>query len=342
MPRWVLVLAILVASATVTADSAPPVAQAGQAGATAHAEWAARSAEQQVTQLTVHRATLAKRYQDELEQIDRLKNQRATWRRDRELRDSLSDSLETANQLSAATRELEHARITLESARRSYLVAIDTELGAGATPDRARQLAQARAQLEPPRDGRLSPGPPQLRDAPRRIVIPDFDVDPLADPEELEQRAAELRASEEDLGRQLAGLKSQAAELDRLVLLRKQHDRAGDLFNRDDDEPHRNPARSSGELSIEESSAGLAGRQPSVPPVSTPPNFENFVPIVLADVIDASTINSLAAAQRSGDPAQRADAAHRASEAVSRRLAEIRKRRLEIEDRARSLRRVKG
>jgi len=327
MPRWVLVLAILVASATVTADSVAPVPQAG---ATAHAESAAKLAEQQVTQLTVHRATLARRYQDELEQIDRLKNQRATWRRDRELRDSLSDSLETANQLSAATRELEQARVTLESARRSYLVAIDTELSAGATPDRARQLALARSQLDP-----------QLRDAPRRIVIPDFDIDPLADPEELEQRAAELRASEEDLSRQLAGLKSQAAELDRLVLLHKQHDRAGDLFNRDDDEPHRNPARASGELSIEESSAGLGGRQPSVPPAASP-NFENFVPIVLADVIDASTINSLAAAQRSGDPAQRADAAHRASEAVSRRLIEIRKRRVEIEDRARGLRRVKG
>jgi len=328
MPRWVLVLAILVASATVTADSVAPVPQAG---ATAHAESAAKFAEQQVTQLTVHRATLARRYQDELEQIDRLKNQRATWRRDRELRDSLSDSLETANQLSAATRELEQARVNLESARRSYLVAIDTELGAGATPERARQLAQARSQLDP-----------QLRDAPRRIVIPDFDIDPLADPEELEQRAAELRASEEDLSRQLTGLKSQAAELDRLVLLHKQHDRAGDLFNRDDDEPHRNPARASGEPSTDESSTGLGGRQPSVPPAASTPNFENFVPIVLADVIDASTINSLAAAQRSGDPAQRADAAHRASEAVFRRLTEIRKRRVEIEDRARGLRRVKG
>lgn len=343
MRRWVLVLAVVVASATVTADSRPAPAPAeSPAETTSRAESAARAAEQHVTQLTVHRITLARRYQDELEQIDRLKNQRATWRRDRELRDSLSDSLETANQLSAATRELERARGRLESARRSYLAAIDTELSSGPTADRARQLTQVKAQLEPPRDGMLSTGPPQLRDAPRRIVIPDFDVDPLADPEELEQRAAELRASEEDLGRQLVGLKSQAAELDRVVMLRKQHERAGDLFNRDNDEPHRNPGRSSGDLTVDETSAGIGGRQPSIPPAPPPPNFENFVPIVLADVIDASTINSLAAAQRSGDPAQRAEAAHRAGEAVAKRLAEIRRHRLDIEERARALRHAKG
>lgn len=320
MRQWLLILALSVASSTASAESRQPVASSSSAPTTVKAESATKLAERQVAQLTELRATLARRYQEELGAIDRLKNQRASWRRDRELRDSLSDSLETANQLSAAARDLERAKSNLERARRSYLAAIDAELSLTLPPERARQLAQAKAQLVP-----------QVKDAPRRIVIPDFDVDPLADPEELEQRAAELRASEDALGRQLAGLNAQAAEFDHLMMLRKQHERAGDLLNRDDDEPHRSTAKPSGEPDEG------GGKNPNGGP-GTGPNFENFVPIVLADVIDATTINSFAAAQRSGDPAQRAEAAHKTHDAVARRLEQIRKRRLEIEERARLLR----
>lgn len=322
MSRWLLVLAVAVASSTASAEPrqpTPPVA------ITATNETAMKSAEQRVARVGTRREALAKRYQDELAQIDRLKNQRASWRRDRELRDSLSESLETANQLSAATRELGQARTELESARRAYLAAIDLELGVGVAPARAQVLMRARAQLAP-----------QIQDVPRRIVIPDFEVDPLADPEELEQRAAELRASEEDLGRQLAGLKAQASELDHLALLRKQHERAGDLFNRDDDEPHHNTARAGSEPGTAPDDGGGAGK-PSAPGGVTG-SFESFAPIVLADVINASTLLSLEAAQRSGDPAQRADAARRAGDEVGRRIGEVRKRRLEIEARARQLR----
>ena len=323
MRRWSLVLAVAVVSSTAAAE---PRQLTQPVAATTVNEATTRSAEQQVARLTVYRASLAKRYQDQLDQIDRLKNQRASWRRDRELRDSLSDSLETANLLSAATRDLEKARTRLESARRAYLAAIDAELGAGAAPARVQVLTRARAQLLP-----------QIQGVPRRIVIPDFEVDPLADPEELDQRAAELRASEEDLGRQLAGLKAQAAEFDHLVVLRKQHDRAGDLFNRDDDEPHHNTARPSGDSGPAPDDGGGGGK-PSAPGGPGTVTLENFVPIVLADVIDASTISSLEAAQRSGDPGQRADAAHRAGDEVARRINEVRKRRLEIEARARQLR----
>lgn len=321
MTRWLLVLAVTVASSTVvSAESRLPQPVVSPLAATTTAESAAKLAERQVAQAALSRASLAKRYKDELEQIDRLKNQRASWRRDRELRDNLSDSLETANQLSSATRELERAKISLERARRAYLAAINAELSAGPAPARAQQLAHARALLAS-----------QIKDAPRRIVIPDFDVDPLADPEELDQRAVELRAAEDELARQMSGLKAQAEDLDHLAALRKQHDRAGDLFNRDDDEPHRSTARPT-EGAPDEG----GGRQPNAPPGA--PNFENFVPIVLVDVIDASTINSVAAAQRSGDPAQRAAAARQAHDAVARRLDEVKKHRLEIEARAQQLR----
>jgi hypothetical protein len=320
MSRWLLVLAIAVASSTASAESRLP-----SMPVTATTETAVRAAEQRAARLAAKREALARRYQDELEQIDRLKNQRASWRRDRELRDSLSESLETANQLSAAARELGQARTDLESARRAYLVAINAELAAGPPPARAQQLTRARTQLAP-----------QIRDVPRRIVIPDFEIDPLADPEELEQRAAELRASEEDLGRQLAGLRAQATELDHLALLRKQHERAGDVFSRDDDEPHHNTARPSGESGAAPDDGGGAGKPSASGGASG--SFESFVPIVLADVINASTLLSLEAAQHSGDPGQRAIAARRASDEVGRRISEVRKRRLEIEARARQLR----
>lgn len=324
MSRWALVLAVMVASATASADPRPVIQPLV---ATGSAEAATRAAERQVVQLTTSHAALEQRYQDQLAQIDRLKNQRASWRRDRELRASLSESLETANLLSAATRELEKAKANLERARRAYLLAIDSELGAGAAPIRVQALVRAKAQLVP-----------QLKDVPRRIVIPDFAVDPLADPEELDQHAAELRAAEVDLTRQLAGLRAQAAELDHLVVLRRQHERAGEVFNRDDDEPRHNTAgHSASEPGVDEG-AGTAGGRPNTQPLPSAPVFENFVPIVLADVIDASTINSLEAAQRSGDPAQRAEASRLAGDAVSRRLAEVKKRRLEIEERARLLR----
>src|ERR1044071_3425444 len=119
MSRWWMVLVIAVASSTASADprqAAPSSTGVKGLAVTATAETAARSAEQLVTRLAAKREALARLYQDQLGQIDRLKNQRASWRRDRELRDRLSESLETANQLSAATRELGQARGDFESA----------------------------------------------------------------------------------------------------------------------------------------------------------------------------------------------------------------------------------
>jgi len=327
MYRWLLILTLSTAS---TAASGQAVQPQAQQAATDRAATGARDAEARVVRLAARRAELAQRYQEELDAIDRLKNQRASWRRDRELRDSLSTSLETANQLSAATRELEAAKTALATARRAYLGAIAGELGAGPPAPRTVELSRARSVLAA-----------QVKDAPRRIVIPDLDVDPLADPEELDQRAAELRASEDELARQLVGLDSQAGELERLALLRKQHERAGEIFNRDDDQPHRNTTRKAGDPAVapdDGTSSGWDSTHLPTAPGTTPSTFDTYVPVVLADVIDASTINSFAAAQRSGDPAQRAEAARKARDAVAGRLEQVKKRRTEIEARAQRLR----
>jgi hypothetical protein len=330
MVRRLLVLTFLVVNSTASAQSelaAEPSVR--RAAATDNAARAAKNAEHRLAQLAQQRASLAQRYQDELEAIDRLKKQHASWRHDRELRDSLSSSAETANQLGAATHELEKAAAALASTRRAYLAAVEAERSAGVVPLRAQQLDRVRGLLGP-----------QVMDVPRRIVLPDLEVDPLADPEELDQRAVELRASEEELARQLTGLDTQATELEHLALLRKQHDRAGDMASRDDDQPLRNTAHRSSEAGVtapssSEDGASAGGHLPTSPGA---PGIDTYVPIVLADVIDASTIRSFTAAQLSGDPAQRAEAAHQARAAVAKRLEQVRRRRTELEGRAQQLR----
>ena len=336
MARWSLALVVSVVLSLVGSAQATPqpeIPQPELAAATAKADAVARDADRRVAQLVVHRAALKKRYREELDAIDHLKNQRASWRRDRELRDRMSSSLETANQLIAADREIEKSTASFQSAARGYLTAIDAELGAGPVLARAQQLQRARGLLAS-----------LLDDAPHRIMIPDFEIDPLADPEELDQRAVELRASETELNRQLIGLDARATELERLASLRKQHSRAGDLFNRDDDQPHRGTSHKSSDVGLGaedgtgDPTRGLPTSVSSGPVGAAPSSFESYVPTVLADVIDASTITSFAAAQRSGDPAQRAEAAHKAHDAVALRLEQVKKKRAEIEARARQLR----
>src|SRR5689334_21571116 len=199
MRRWLLVLLLSGVSATTRAQAGQPMKSTAAtamkpAAATENAAAAAGAAERQVGQLTTQKAALEKRYNDEVDAIDRLKKQRPSWRRDREIRDSLSLSLETSNQLDATTAALKNAKGRLDNARRSYLGAIDLELAAGPVPVRAQQLARIRASVVT-----------QVKGAPRdlHILVPDLEIDPLADPEELDQRAAELRETEKQLSRQL-------------------------------------------------------------------------------------------------------------------------------------------
>jgi hypothetical protein len=320
MSRWWLILMLMVVS--VGARAQPEQ----QTAATNRAETAANAAERQVVQLTSRRAALKQRYEDEVADIDRLKKQRASWRRDRDLRENLSTSLETSKQLDNATHEVDVAQRTLVAARRTYLTAIDAEIKAGPGPQRKERLERARALLTA-----------ELKDAPHRILIPDLRIDPLADPEELLQHANELRASEEELLRQVDDLAAQAVELERIAQLRKQHDRAGALVARYDDQPQRNTTRSEG--TTEGPGIGGVGDRTSLPITDgTPPSsFENYVATVLSDVIDASTINNFTAAQLSGDPAQRALAARKAHDAVALRLDQVRRKRMEVEARAKRL-----
>ncbi len=318
MRGWVLSLMLAVAPvATVWAQSTPLIET------TTRAYNSSSAAERRVAELSSQRAGLVQRYESELRSIDRLKNQRASWRRDRELRDQLSEANETAKKLASVTSELAAAHGQLATARRALIAAIDGELATGPTASRKAQLDQARAQLTP-----------QRRTA-HRIVLPDMQIDPHADPEELDQQAAALRASEAELVRQIGGLETQTRDLERVAMLRKQHDRTNEMDRRDDNTSRRNTTQSNGGREAVADSAGPPDQAPGTP---APGTFEMEASIVLAEIVDTSTLDSLQRAQRSGDPTQRAEAAKRLRDAVAAKLEHLRVKRAQVEQRAKQLR----
>jgi hypothetical protein len=309
------------------------------------------AAEQALRTATAAKAALSGRYEAELRTIDRLKKQRGSWRRDRQLRDSLAASLETAKKLEAATVEQKRAESRQEQARKRTLIAVAAELPTAGGP-RVAMLTRER--------NRLQPAAP----AARKIVLPDLAIDPLADPEELEQQAAAIRESEAALAVQVAMLDQRATRLDKATELRRQHARAETLSEREEGQTRRGTFRNargvdtespSGDGPNEPSPGGGSGSgsggpiEPSLPPPSAPPPATLAPSVadarelaesstVLGDVIDAATIDSLRKAQGSSDPAVRAAAAKKARDAAAAKLEMLRKHRAAIEARARGLR----
>ncbi|CAN5351706.1 hypothetical protein BH11MYX1_BH11MYX1_15710 [soil metagenome] len=315
---------------------APAIAWAQAAPQTSAAQVTVSTDEQAVHQAATVRAQTAQRYQDQLASIDRLKKQKASWRRDRELRTDLADSADTANQLATLKQQLAAATRALIAARKELVAAIDREKP-NATGTRTAQLDQLRAKVT------ATFGP-----APKKIVLPDAEVDLLADPEELDQQAQVIAETEKQLANEVAGLDAQATELAHVADLRKHNDRAKDLMLSEDDQPHRNVQASSGGRAASNDSAtptstdtGAAGGQTSGGSFSSGSSsaaFETEATFVLGEVIDRSTIDGLTRAQRSGDPAKRAEAARHARDAVAQRLDQLRKKRAQIEARSKQLR----
>ncbi|MEP6861288.1 MAG: hypothetical protein ABJE66_11740 [Deltaproteobacteria bacterium] len=328
----------------------PAIAWGQSVQQTQAAQQKVRSDEQNVGRLATQRSTVAQRYQDQLAAVDGLKKQKPSWRRDRELRQTLADSADTANQLSALNTQLAGAARALVQARGELVVAIDREKPT-ATGPRAGELAKLRAEVT------ATIGP-----APKKIVLPDAEVDPLADPEELDQQAQAIAETEKQLANQVAGLDAQAGELAHVADLRKHNERAKDLMLAEDDQPHRNVQHSSGDRGAADSatptngigggagqgtgqggstSTGGGGDGGNFNNNNSSNSFETEATFVLGEVIDRTTIDGLTRAQRSGDPAKRAEAARSARDAVSQRLEQLKKKRAQIEARAKQLRMTK-
>lgn len=288
--------------------------------------------------LVATKATVAKRYGGELAAVDRLKQGKSSWRRDRQLQDAQAKALDTSNELAKLSGKITtlDARITAD--KQAVVVAVDAELPKLGDGARKQQLVAARKAAAPPAVTKA-----------HKIIVPDAEIDPLADPEELDQQAAAIKASESELDKQVQTLDEQARKLQKAAELRKAHDRAGDLAVRDDDQPRRTGTGGSGRTGLE-GAHGVDGGEPApsenptdspVPPPSSG-DLSGFMgdetAQVLSDVIDPATGEALRRANRGSDPATKAEAAKAARDQVKARLEALRKKRAAVEARAKELR----
>jgi hypothetical protein len=258
------------------------------------------------------KAALAKRHAAELAEVDRVTKQKASWRKQAQLDKAKGKALETGKALTAIDAELRAIDKRIATARTALVAAIDVELAL--LPDGARKRA-----LVATRAGNVAAPAAAVK----KIVVPDGAIDPLADPEELDQQAQDLRASETELLRQVEALDSQAKRLARAAELRKAHERAGDLAIRDDEQIRRGGGTTStggrdGVLAADDDAGGSPAPED---PMGPPPNMDGFqgeaTAQILADVIDPATGDALRRAGRATDPATKAAAAKRARDQVA-------------------------
>ncbi len=269
--------------------------------------------------LVSERAAATRRYDAELAEIDQLKRQKASWRRDRALRSRLASSLETVKLLTSLADKVRRADLDVTRAKATAVAIIDAALPT-ATAARKLELSRRRAAWVAPR-------------AAKKIILPDAALDPLADPEELDEQAAALRDAEAALTAEVTRLEQRTTRFDEMAELRRQHDRAESMVRVDDEEIRRVAIRSGTSEADVVSGApplddGNFGEGPRNRDIAT----------VLSDVVDARTVDVLRSSDRSSDPSTWAAASRQAKDAVTDRLAKLRKQRAAIEARARELR----
>jgi hypothetical protein len=332
----------LSAAGEVRAASPVLLAQVVTEGRAAITEARARalsSARQSAGRLAVRKRSLRRVHDQHTAAIEKLARQRASWNRDRKIANLKASAQATAKQLTAIDRQLAAARREMVAAQRQLLAAARRELEAGVEGGRARQLRQLETSLAR-----------ALRPPARKIIVPDEKLDPLADPEELEELArliaraeAQLRAEERKLERQVAYFRNQQR-------LRTQRDRARDIERLDGEGVRRTTGigaasdRASGADSASpeaDDGGGLGGSDGESPPDNQSESPEVSLEtssVVLADVIDDVTAADLRRASRSTNPALRARAASRAQREVQGKLRQLRRQQQLIRRRVDTLR----
>ncbi len=289
-----------------------------------------------LSRVSVEMRTLKPAYERQLKAVDRLKRRRASWRRDNRIRGQLKKAQAIARRLGVLAHRGRAIRARVRRERLGLRSAIISELRAG--PGAARRAQLVRWQRQNQR---------ALRRVSRKIVLPDARIDPLADPEDLDDQAARILQAEKRLTQEIAGLDKRARRYERMVKLRRKRQRAADLGGLDDNRPRRSTGRLSGRDGARQgdgngfSGAGTDDLGGSPAPAETggdPTSFDSDPIVVLADVVDSQTLDALRRAGSSTNPAVKARAATRARGQVKARLERLRRRRLLIQRRARKLR----
>jgi hypothetical protein len=334
-----LVLAVQLAVAFGPGPAAPVVPTTDAAVAEV-----ARVAEAQRRKIAEKRQ-LARRYDAELAELDRLKRSRASWRRDRQIAERKAASQATARALATIDQELRALGQRLGQRRQVLLAAIDRDLAAGAA--RAPYLVKLRAEVQ----GQVVPPA-------RKLVLPDESLDELADPDELAEQIALLERAEGALQKERVLLASREERYGRMARLRAQRERAAELSTPDDEAVRRSGGatrtgggrgaadESAGDDSVD-SAEGDSGSDGGGSPDldggdgsgAIPDDGASFVAssVVLADVVDLGTADALRRAGRSNDPKARAAAAARARAQVESRLKALERSRLLIQRHLRKL-----
>jgi hypothetical protein len=309
---------------------------------------------QQTARLAERRA-LARSYEVELRELDRLKRSKASWRRDRLVRSKKAELQATADKLSRVDAGLRTLAGQLKVQRQALLAAIDRELALAPPQSRANLLRRTRSQTAT-----------ALRPPVRKIILPDDSLDELADPVELAEQIALIQQAERELRREREVLRQREDRYGRMSRLREQRDRAGQLSELDRNDVRRSPGRvdgSGGRAGNEDSAGGdsdgaSSGEPPAEdadpsepapdfgsgdlsdsaePPAAVDPSFEQSS-IALADVVDGPTLDSLRRAGRSPSPKRRAEVASRARKQVESRMDRLQRSRQLIQQHLRKLR----
>lgn len=311
----------------------PSRAQASGARAlTDRASARLESAQRRQRSLQVQMATLRRKYNKQLSEVDRLKRARASWRRDRLLREQKARSQKTALALRGLERKLRTRRSSVSRERKALAQAIDRELSLGPSRSRREEL---RKMLGKVRSG--------LKEAPKRIAMPELELDELADPEELVEQIRLIERAEARLAEEEASLQRREKYYAHMDALRSKRRRADALGAFEDDNVRRTTGRvgsekngrAAGEEDAEQSPDGASGlSEPSADPAPGAPSDGADLQdsgggfrassIVLADVLDAGTQSALRRAQRSSSPRTKAQAAKQARRQVSERLRRLR------------------
>jgi hypothetical protein len=283
---------------------------------------------------------LGRVYEAQLKEVDRLKKRRSSWRRDNLIRTQLRKAQQTARRLRVISNWLRAMRKRLRSERRSLVITINRELRGEISAKRRAKLLRWRAAARR-----------SLKRKSRKIVLPNSKIDPLADPEDLDAQARRIQQAEKRLAAEIAKLAKRAKRYKRMVALRKKRRRAAQLGRMDDNRPRRTTgrggsgSRGSGEVTgLSSNGDPASGGGASPTPADSDAGFIDMgedggdPSVVLADVVDSSTIDELRKAESSNDPKAKAKAAERARKQVQARLERLRKRRKAIQGRAKRLR----
>lgn len=333
------------------AQSAPQPTAAGRQLATDRATSGVSRLLGQRDQRVVEKRSLSATYARQLAELDRLKQSKASWRRDRQIRAKKAESQTTGARLSRVDAELRVLDAQLKVQRESLLAAIARELADGsASPTRRAVLERLRGQVAA-----------VLRPRARKIILPDDSLDELADPEELAEQIALIARAEKELAQERQVLRQREDRYTRWAVLRDQRERADQMSDPDDDQVRRSTGRTGkagrdnggGGSTAEDDQgdsaspgAGGGGAEPPAedpsdggsPPPSGPDSSFDASSVVLADVVDSSTIDALKRAGRSSNPRERAVAAARARKQVEQRLARLKKSRDVIQNHLNKLR----